>query len=78
LGGRVRPDSLQQISIGGHQAVAAIADFKSRGDGKPRVECLTWILTPGSRIFFFATIAPDRFAVFQPEFDRIVRSATLL
>ena len=42
-----------------------------------RVECLTWVYTPGSRVLFFATMSADQLATFRPEFDRIVQSASL-
>jgi len=71
-----RPDSVQQSSINGHAAVSAIADFESRS-GTPRVECLTWIYAPERRVQFFAVMSPDQFAAFQPQFDRMARSATL-
>jgi hypothetical protein len=74
---RVRPESVQRTSIGGHQAVVAIADFESGSGGKPRVECLAWIFTSESRVFFFAFIRPDQLTTFQPTFDRIVQSANL-
>ena len=74
---RVWPESIRQTTIGGHQAVVAVADFESRGTRVPRVECLTWIFTPESRVFFFAFISPDQLTTFQPEFDRIVQSANL-
>jgi hypothetical protein len=74
---QVRPESVQRTSLGGHQALVAIADFDSRAGGRPRVEYLTWIFAVESRILFFATMSPEQFAQFQPEFDRIVRSARL-
>jgi hypothetical protein len=45
---RVRPESVQETSIGGHAALVAIADFKLRGSGQARVECMTWEFTPES------------------------------
>jgi hypothetical protein len=73
-GWRVRPGSVQQTSIGGHQAVVAVADF---GSDTPKVECMAWIFTPESRIFFFASLSADKLITFQPAFDRIVHSANL-
>jgi hypothetical protein len=72
----VRPESVNQILVGAHQGLSAIADFQSRGGGT-RVECLTWIFTPESRVLFFATMSRDQLATFRPEFNRIVQSATL-
>lgn len=74
---RVRPESVQHTFIGGHQAVVAIADFESKSGGRPRVERLTWIYTPESRVLFFSTMSPEQLTTFQPEFDGIVQSATL-
>jgi hypothetical protein len=73
----VRSESVQHTSVGGHQAVVAIADFESRGSRTPRVERLTWIFTPESRVLFFAVMSPDQLATFGPEFDRIAQSASL-
>lgn len=72
----VRTDSVQQIVVGGHQGLSAIADFEMKAGGM-RVEYLTWIYTPESRVLFFATMSPGQLATFQPEFDRVVRSVTL-
>jgi hypothetical protein len=76
-GWRVRPESVQRTLIAGHQAVTAVADFNSGSGGKARVECLTWIFTPESRVFFFAFINPDQLTTFQPVFDRIAQSVDL-
>jgi hypothetical protein len=72
----VRPESVRQIQVGAHEGLSAIADFESTAGGM-RIEYLTWIDTPESRVLFFATMSPDQLAAFRPEFDRIVLSATL-
>jgi hypothetical protein len=72
----VRPESVHQILVGGHQGLNAIADFESRAGGM-RVEYLTWVYTPESRVLFFATMSADQLATFRPEFDRMVQSASL-
>ena len=72
----VRPESVQQIVVGGRRGLRAIADFESRGGGT-RVEYLTWVYTPESRVLFFATMSPDQLATFRPEFDRVVQLASL-
>jgi hypothetical protein len=72
----IRPENVQQTSAGGHSAVVAVADFESRSGG-PRVERLTWIFTPESRVLFFATMSPDQLPTFSADFDRIVQSVSL-
>jgi hypothetical protein len=72
----VRPESVHQMLVGGHQGVTAIADFESKAGGA-RVEYLTWIYTPESRVLFFVTMRPEQLAALQPEFERIVQSVSL-
>jgi hypothetical protein len=72
----VRPDSVQPITVGGHQGLRAVADFQSRS-GASRVEYLTWIFTPRSRVLFFSNMSPDQLANDRIQFDRIVESASL-
>jgi hypothetical protein len=74
---RVRPESISRPVLGGNQALAAVADYTSRGTGAPRVELLTWVVAAEGRALFFAFVAPDQVATFQPEFDQVVRSARL-
>jgi hypothetical protein len=74
---RVRPESVSRTVIGGHPALAAVADYTARGDGTPRAELLTWIFAAEGRVLFFAFTTPDQLAAFQPAFDRVVRSASL-
>jgi hypothetical protein len=72
---RMRADSVQHTSIGSRQAVVAIADL-GRPE-RPKVERLTWIFAPESRVEFFAIMNPEQLADFTPGFDRIARSAIL-
>ena len=74
---RVRPESVRQTTIGGRSALLAVADFTSSGDGRPRVECLAWIYAPESRMLLFAFMEPEQLSLFQPEFEKIARSAIL-
>lgn len=73
---RVRETSVRRLTIDGHPALMAIADWQ-RGDGVSRVEYLAWIFTPASRLQLFASIGRDEEAAFQPQFERIAQSATL-
>jgi hypothetical protein len=73
---KVRPESVQQITVGGHQGLRAVADFQSR-NGAARVECLAWIFTPESRVLFFSNMSPDQLPINQIQFDRVVQSASL-
>jgi hypothetical protein len=73
---QIRPESVEHVSIGGRQAVVAVADFESRS-GAARVERLTWIYTRESRVLFFATMSPGQVDAFTPAFDRVARSANL-
>jgi hypothetical protein len=72
-GWTVRPDSVQETTIGGHRALRAVADFEARRGGA-RVEYLTWIFTPESRVLVFATMSAQQLSAFQPEFDRVAQS----
>lgn len=54
----IREGSVDQSSIGGHQAVRAIGDF-TRGD-KSFSELVAWIDTENTRTYFFLrTLAKD-------------------
>jgi hypothetical protein len=70
----VRPDSVQEATVGGHRALRAVADFEPRRGGGMRVEYLTWIFTPESRVLAFATMSAEQLTAFQPDFDRVVQS----
>jgi hypothetical protein len=74
---RVRRESVRQITVGGHPGLFAIADYDSNGDGRPRVECLAWIFTPESRVLLFAFMRPEQRSTFQPQFEKILRSAVV-
>ncbi len=74
---RLRPESVQHITVSGHEAVVAVADFEigPKAQPKPRVEYLTWVFTPARRVQFSLFTSPDTFSTLRPQFDRIVQSA---
>jgi hypothetical protein len=71
----VRESSVDQSSIGGHQAVRAIGDF-TRGD-KSFSELLAWIDTENTRTYFFLrSLAKDLPDVEAP-FNQMLQSAKI-
>lgn len=69
-----RLDSVKDATIGGQQALVAIADYVDNGN--KMTEYHTWIYTTKTRVYFSARgIAPSDLPQFQPVFERIIQSA---
>ena len=73
---RARPQGVRRLTIGGHAALLAVADWR-RGDGEARVEYLAWVFTANRQLLLFANRSPGEEATLQPVFERIAQSATL-
>jgi hypothetical protein len=69
---RYRPESIQHTTIGGQQALTAIADYVSH-QGK-MVEYLTWIYSPTAHVAFTARVPVSDLANLQSRFDPIIQS----
>lgn len=69
-----RPDSIQTRTIGGQQALTAVADYGE--DGKKLAEVYTWIYTPKTHVVFIACCVPvSDLAAVQSRFDQFVAAA---
>ncbi len=73
---RARPQSVRRLTIGGHPALMAVADWR-RGDGEARVEYLAWVFTPSRRLLVYSNSGPAQEPEFQAMFERVALSATL-
>jgi hypothetical protein len=65
---KIREGSVQQMSIGGHQALRAIGEF-TRGD-KDYAELLAWIITDNTSTYFFLRSFANDLPGQQPLFDQ--------
>ncbi len=72
-GYRIRPESIQSHTIGGKQALSAVADFTA--DGQPMTELLTWIYTENTRVLFFTRLPVSQITDFKVRFDNLVGTA---
>lgn len=71
-----RLNSVQDETIGGQQALIAIADYTA-ADGTKMTEYHTWIYTTKTRAYFAARVAASDLPQFQPVFERIIQSAII-
>jgi hypothetical protein len=74
-GYKVRPESVQQTWISGHQALTAVADYEE--NGAKMSESITWIITEHTRALFFARIVAYDLPIFQTHFDQIIDAAVV-
>jgi len=72
-GYRYRAESIQKTTIGGKQALSAVADYTRAGE--QMVEYLTWVDGEKSRVLFSARMRASEFPAFQARFDAIIQSA---
>ena len=72
---KIRDGSVEQTSIGGHQAVRAVGEYEQ--GGKQITEILTWIYTEHTRTFFFAKMASENVPAVQAPFEQIIQSARI-
>jgi tetratricopeptide (TPR) repeat protein len=70
---QIRPESVHSRTVGGKQALSAVADYEE--DGKKMAESLTWVITENTRTFFFARMPATDLPSFQPRFDQLISSA---
>jgi len=71
-GYRYRPESVRRSTIGGQQALNVVAEYTIAGQRK--VEYLTWVDSPSSRMIFEARLPEADLAVFQSRFDEVIQS----
>jgi hypothetical protein len=74
-GYKVRPDSIQPRVIGGQQALTAVADYTR--NGRPMVECLTWIFSPKTHVLFFGRAPAADLESFRVRLDALANSAAV-
>jgi hypothetical protein len=74
-GYRLREGSVQRVSIAGHQAMVAIADYTDPSGAM--AELMTWIYTEKTHTFFFARVQADQLEHLRPQFDSMVYSAII-
>jgi tetratricopeptide (TPR) repeat protein len=67
-----RAGSVQDITVGGQQGLAALADYP-RGETK-MTEIHTWIYTTKTRVYVSGKVATSDLAAFQPRLEAIIRS----
>jgi tetratricopeptide (TPR) repeat protein len=72
-GWTVRTSSIQMRSVGGQQALTAIADFTE--GKKPAVEYMTWVRSTKSRCFFFGSGPAEDLASIQGAIEQMLASA---
>lgn len=72
-GYKYRPDSVLKTTIGGRQALSAVADYVSHG--QKMVEYLTWADGEKSRVVFVGRVPASELADFQMRFDPVIQSA---
>jgi tetratricopeptide (TPR) repeat protein len=72
---KVRPESVLLRTVGGQQALSAVADYT---DGSVKMaEYLTWVYSPKSHVLFFGRTTWDSFPAFQAHLDQVVNSAKI-
>jgi hypothetical protein len=69
---RIRPESHQARSIGGHPALSCIADFTQ--DGRNMAEYLTWTRSDSTFALFFGRAPAPEFDSIRESFDRIIET----
>ena len=72
---KIREGSVQQTTIGGHQAVRAIGDYQQGGKGI--AELLAWIDSEQTRTYFFLRTPADDLVAEQVLFDQWLQSARI-
>jgi hypothetical protein len=70
----ISADSIQKISINGHQAIKAIGRYQ-RPDGQKMAELLTWIITEHTDVHFYAMVPANILPDVQWRFDQMVQTA---
>ena len=71
-GYRYRQETVRRTTIGGHEALSVVAEYTIAGQRK--VEYLTWVDSPNSRVIFDARLPEADLAVFESRFDQIIQS----
>jgi hypothetical protein len=72
---KIRDGSVQQITVGGQQAVRAIGDFDE--GGKSIAEVLVWVCSEHTRVYFMVRGAAENLADLQASFDQMLQSAKI-
>jgi hypothetical protein len=72
---KIRDGSIQQITVGGQQAVRAIGEFEQ--GGKSVAELLAWVCSEHSRVYVMVRGAADNLAALQVSFDQMLQSAKI-
>jgi hypothetical protein len=70
-----RADSVQHTTIGGQQALSAVADYVRTG--QHMVESLTWVDGERSRVVFVGRVPASDLTDFQSRFDEVIRSVVV-
>ena len=71
----IRPSSVQMRSVGGQQAITAIADYKEGGN--TMVEYMTWVRSTKGRAFFFGSAKTEDLAAVQGAIEQMLASALI-
>jgi hypothetical protein len=74
-GYRYRAESVQHSTVGGQQALSAVADYLRAG--QKMVESSTWIDGEKSRVVFTARLPESDLGNFESRFDTLIQSAVV-